>query len=135
MKRAKKKPVVHTCLFAFNTEKTRADKTIYKSMFLGCVQPGPRLWNRRHTSTLPHLRAGSCCCSRDRRMCPQTRRRKHLRKCQRSGGPNNAILSLTSGLIFGHFEKNSNSEKLKTRAKSQKNSNQISKKLKIRQLH
>ena len=40
-----------------------------------------------------------------------------------------------SGLIFGHFEKNSNSEKLKTQAKSWKNSDQISKKLKICQLH
>ena len=40
-----------------------------------------------------------------------------------------------AGLIFGHFEKNSNSEKLKTQAKFRKNSGLISKKLRICKLH
>ena len=40
----------------------------------------------------------------------------------------------TSGLFFGHCEKNSSSEKLKTQAKSRKNSSKIRKKLKNRQL-
>ena len=39
------------------------------------------------------------------------------------------------GLFLDILKKNSNSEKLKTRAKSGKNSDQISKKLKICQLH
>jgi len=39
-----------------------------------------------------------------------------------------------AGLFFGHCEKNSSSEKLKTQSKSRKNSSKIRKKLKNRQL-
>ena len=46
----------------------------------------------------------------------------------------NRILTI-AGLFFGHFEKNSSSKKLKTQAKSLKNSSKIPKKLKNRQLH
>ena len=41
---------------------------------------------------------------------------------------------INPGLFFGHCEKNSSSEKLKTQAKSRKNSSKIRKKLKNCQL-
>ena len=45
-----------------------------------------------------------------------------------------ALVLCKSGLFFGHLEKNSSPKKLKTQAKSRKNSSKISNKLKNRQL-
>ena len=44
-------------------------------------------------------------------------------------------MKLTSGLFFGHSEKNSSPKKLKTQANSHKNSSKMSEKLKNRQLN
>ena len=51
------------------------------------------------------------------------------------GAIENFVFPDKSGLFFGHLEKNSSPKKLKTQAKSRKNSSKISNKLKNRQLN